>query len=121
LLLVMVTPCLADDGWDRGANALSLIGCTVLVLSAAGAVWRRTVAIVLAVLVGGPATFFTIVIFNDNAMSHWVAYLICYFAFIFCCVIGVLRAIGGAHRSPTNQPIPPNNLPVHAWKTKEDP
>jgi peptidoglycan/LPS O-acetylase OafA/YrhL len=108
MLLVVATPCLADDGWDRGAHALSLFGCTALLLGAAGAVWRRTGAIVLAILVGGPATVFTVLIFNDNVMSLWVAYLICYFVFLFCCVIGVLRSVGGPHTSLPNQPMPPN-------------
>jgi len=104
----MVTPCLADDGWDRAAHALSIFSCIVLLLGAVVAVWSRIGAIVLAIIVGGPATFFTALIFNDNVLSLWVAYLICYFVFLFCCAIGVLRSIGSTRESPAQRSMPPN-------------
>ena len=107
LLVAVATPCLADEGWDRAAHDLSNLGCAVLLLSAFGAVWRRTGAIVLAVIVGAPSTFLTVLIFNGGTMSLWVAYLISYFVFLFCCAIGVLRT-SEEPRNSTEPAVPPN-------------
>ena len=96
LLLILAMPCFADDGWDRLGHAVSLFGCIALLIGAASAVWSRMGAILLFVIVGGPSTYLTVEIVNDNAESLWVAYLICYFVFLICCSIGVLRSVGNA-------------------------
>jgi hypothetical protein len=90
-LIALSAPAFADDGWDRVAKFISTVSCTVLLLSAFGAVFHRTIAIILAVLVGGPMSYWAYQILTGNAVESWTAFLTCYAIFLLACAFGILR------------------------------
>jgi hypothetical protein len=88
-LIVLSPTVLADDGWDKAAELVSGVVCTILLISAVASLFGRVVAVTLALLVGIPASF--MVYATRHSWELWTAFLACYFAFLLACLFGIVK------------------------------